>query len=534
MALLTRAFTAVRQNKGKTLLLTGAVVTVTAGPLYVYTNEVNLRLVGSAIYRTSRAGWAVCKAASRYKVSMYRMSEESEGYKEHCSAVHTKTAQTLCDLCRANGGIFIKIGQHIGALDLLLPKEYVHVFKTLHSEAPSSSLESVHTVLETELGMPANEIFKEFDSEPIGSASLAQVHRAVLHSGKEVAVKVQHSTVQGHSKVDTVTIEFLAKLIDKIFPEFEFDWLIATIKRNLPKELDFENEAKNAEHAARLFDDVPFLKIPKIHWATTNKRVLTMEFCRGGKIDDVQYYKDNKISENQVLSYLSKLFSQMIFTRGYIHCDPHPGNILINKEEGQTQIILLDHGLYQTITDDFRVTYCKLWQALLKGDESGIQKQATKLGVGQYHRLFACMVAARTFDDIADSGVGHTETVDITRIQQQAVANIPQISQVLQNVPRDLILILKTNDLLRGIEATLLRKNTQGLGTFLNMARYCVSSLCTHKLSKKRGVLQRVVIYCSYYRVLCRIKFFRFLYWLSLTSLGSHMKHLLPSNVFSS
>jgi len=524
-------FTAVRQNKVKTVLLTGSVLTVTAGPLYVYTNEVNMRQVGTAIYRTSRAGWAVCRAAARYKYNMYNVSEDSEGYTEYCSAVHTGAAETLCELCRKNGGIFIKIGQHIGALDLLLPKEYVDVFKILHSEAPSSSLDSVHAVLESELGQPVHKIFKQFDPEPIGSASLAQVHRAVLHSGKEVAVKVQHSTVQGHSKVDTVTIEFLAKLVDKIFPEFEFDWLIATIKRNLPKELDFENEGKNAEHAARLFDDVPFLKIPKIHWATTNKRVLTMEFCKGGKIDDVQYYRDNKINENQVLSYLSKLFSQMIFTRGYIHCDPHPGNILISKKDGQTQIILLDHGLYQTLTDDFRVTYCKLWQSLLKGDVPGIQKQATKLGVGKYYGLFACMVAARTFDDIANAGVGHTEEVDISRIQEQAVANIPQISQVLQSVPSDLILILKTNDLLRGIEATLLRKNTQGLGTFLNMARYCVHALCTHKLSKNRGLAKRLGIYWNYYCVLSRIKLMRFLYWLSLTSLGSNMKHLLPNNV---
>lgn len=110
-------------------------------------------------------------------------------------------------MCCINGGVFIKAGQYIGSLDYLLPAEYVQTMKVLHSDAPQSDLKDIHYVIEEELGQPVSKIFQNFESKPLGAASLAQVHKATLHDGRVLAVKVQHRDVQEHAAVDTATIE---------------------------------------------------------------------------------------------------------------------------------------------------------------------------------------------------------------------------------------------------------------------------------------------------------------------------------------
>ena len=112
-------------------------------------------------------------------------------------------------MCCENGGAFIKVGQHIGALEYLLPPEYVQTFKVLHSRAPQSSLEDLFVVIREEFGRNPADIFLSFDPEPLGTASLAQVHRARLKDGREVAMKIQHPRVKQRSAVDISTMEFL-------------------------------------------------------------------------------------------------------------------------------------------------------------------------------------------------------------------------------------------------------------------------------------------------------------------------------------
>lgn len=526
---LSKTLLYIKNNKVKSGLGIGSVALAIGAPVYVYNAKIKPAVIMTAVARTGRAAGTVVKAALLFKINSRGVEDDPE----YMSQLHRTTAEQICSVCTTNGGLYIKIGQHIGALEYLLPREYVETFKILHDQAPQSPLSSVMKVLSSELRSDPDQVFSEFDAEPLGSASLAQVHRAVLRdSNKEVAVKVQHITVQEHSKIDTITIEFLVKAIDKIFPDFEFDWLIDSVKRNLPKELDFVQEGQNNEHLSRLFTDVPFLKVPKIHWEYTSRRVLTMEYIRGGKVDDAKYMEKHGIDKSVILSYLSKIFSQMIFIRGYIHCDPHPGNVLVQKTNGQTRLVLLDHGLYTTLNDDFRIAYCKLWQAILKGDTDKIKKQAHNLGVGKYFGLFACMVASRTWEDITSSGIADTNSkLDVDRLQEQAVQQIPQISQVLNFIPRQLILVLKTNDLLRGIECTLLEKNTQGVGTFLNMARYCLSAITTHKLSKAKSIRKMLYIYYTFTLCLLKIKFYKMLYWISLTRFGRYCEGLLPSHV---
>ena len=156
-----------------------------------------------------------------YKQTFARHSSIDVGSKEWRrikSGVHQRSADRLLSMCCANGGAYIKVGQHIGALEYLLPPEYVQTFKVLHSRAPQSSLADLFHVIREEFGREPEDIFLSFEPEPLGTASLAQVHRARLKDGREVAMKIQHPKVKRRSAVDITTMEFLVNCFCLVRP----------------------------------------------------------------------------------------------------------------------------------------------------------------------------------------------------------------------------------------------------------------------------------------------------------------------------
>ncbi|KAK3886655.1 hypothetical protein Pcinc_009209 [Petrolisthes cinctipes] len=425
---------------------------------------------------------SVTKIVADYRQSLYSgaVTPESSNYAEVKSQTHLRSAKELLELCCVNGGAFVKVGQHLGSLEYLLPTEYVSTMKVLHSSAPQSSLNDIYQVIQEELKCEPQELFIEFDPEPLGAASLAQVHRARLKDGREVAVKVQHPTVKAHSRIDMKGMELLVGTVSLIFPEFNFEWLVEEMKKNLPKELDFAYEARNAEKVAAQFSHFPWLKIPAVDWNLTTDRVLVMEFCQGGQVNDRTYMLNHNINTKEVSEKLGHLYSEMIFVNGYVHCDPHPGNVLVQKVGNKAQIILLDHGLYTNLTNDFRLKYSKLWMSILNADLDSIQKYGNQLGVGELYGLFACMVTGRSWNSISQ-GIDKTKRTyqEQDEIKSDVAKYLPEISSVLNRVPRQMLLIFKTNDLLRGIEFSL---NTQeSMKSFLTMWRCCVRCVFSHQ-----------------------------------------------------
>ncbi|KAL5008762.1 hypothetical protein ScPMuIL_014343 [Solemya velum] len=243
------------------------------------------------VVRFGRAVHTVFGMVTDYQVGLHGMVPGTEEYLEKKSKIHLKAALRLRKLCCDNGGVFVKVGQHLGSLDYLLPKEYIQTMKVLLDRAPQSSLHDLFRTVKEDLGEDASQLFKSFDPEPLGTASLAQVHKATLHDGRVVAVKIQHPKVKAHSRVDIETIHFLVSCVAFLFPEFQYKWLGEETKKNLPRELNFLHEATNCQRVERLFKHFTFLKVPKIHWDLTTERVLTMEFCEGGKVDDKKIWK---------------------------------------------------------------------------------------------------------------------------------------------------------------------------------------------------------------------------------------------------
>ncbi|XP_059545230.1 aarF domain-containing protein kinase 1 isoform X5 [Myotis daubentonii] len=345
-----------------------------ASGFYLYSNKY-LDPNDFGAVRVGRAVATTAVISYDYLTSLRSVPYGSEEYAQLRSEVHLRSARRLCELCCANRGTFIKVGQHLAALDYLLPQEYTSTLKVLHSQAPKSSMQEVSQVIREDLGKEIHDLFVSFDDTPMGAASLAQVHKAVLHDGRTVAVKVQHPKVQVQSSKDILLMEVLVLAVKQLFPEFEFMWLVDEAKKNLPLELDFLNEGRNAEKVAQMLKHFDFLKVPQIYWELSTKRVLLMEFLDGGQVNDRDYMERNKIDVNEN-----------------------------------------------------------------------------------------------------------------TEIRNNAATYLPQISQLLNRVPRQMLLIFKTNDLLRGIEATL--GTRASASSFLNMSRCCVRALAMH--NKKNT--------CSFFR----------------------------------
>ncbi|XP_020799500.1 uncharacterized aarF domain-containing protein kinase 1 [Drosophila serrata] len=443
----------------------------------LHTNDYDPNSLG--IVRLSRSAAAVVDVALTYKRELYyrEWDKTTPEYKAEKSRVHKIAAEKLLELICTNKGVYIKVGQHIGALEYLLPKEFVQTMKILHSDAPQNPIEDLYKVIRQDLRCNPEDIFESFEREPLGTASLAQVHKARLKSGEVVAVKVQHPYVKGNSRVDMKTMELAVNVLARIFPDFKIHWLVEESKKNLPIELDFLNEGRNAEKVAKQFEKYNWLRVPKIYWKFSSSRVLVMEYLEGGHVTDLDYIRANKIDTFAVANRIGQLYSEMIFRTGFVHSDPHPGNILVRRTPKNTlEIVLLDHGLYANLTDKFRYDYSNLWLSILNVDRKAMRLHSEQLGIkGDLYGLFACMVTGRPWETVMQglTKVKYSKEEKNT-LQNNTSLVLPHISDVLEQVDRQMLLILKTNDLIRGIESTLRTQNR--MTAFWVMSKCCVQS----------------------------------------------------------
>ena len=236
--------------------------------------------------------------------------------------VHQKNAQRLTQMCATNGGLYIKLGQHIAMLDYLVPKEYQIELSTLLGSTPQSSFEAVRRVVKSELGKFPEELFDTFDQVPIASASLAQVHIATK-DGCKYAVKIQHEGLASSSEFDMLVITKLVDFVSYLFKDFNYDWLSREMNRNLPLELDFQHEKQNiAKATAQLQNFITRgdVAIPKVNSDLSSKTVLTMSFEEGCYISNRRHVADMGLSKARIANLISNVFWEQIFTHGFVHC----------------------------------------------------------------------------------------------------------------------------------------------------------------------------------------------------------------------
>jgi aarF domain-containing kinase len=220
----------------------------------------------------------------------------------------------------------------------------------------------------------------------------------------------------------------------------------------------------------------------------------------------LDYFDKHNLDRHDVCRKIGRLYSEMIFVKGYIHCDPHPGNVLVRRDprSGKVKIVLLDHGLYQSLTDEFRIDYSNFWLALLKPDKDEIHRICMKMGIGEFYGLFSCIVTARSWQSVTQG----IRNVSVSQSEQQEIKEyasslITQISQVLDRMPREMLLILKTNDLLRSIEH---RLGTQfRLDSFTEMTRCCTRAVYEDAVAHTKSYRKVFSLYFAMYTMLAKI-----------------------------
>ncbi|KAM1166455.1 hypothetical protein PS1_026063 [Malus domestica] len=415
----------------------------------------HLRTPIHGVVRSSRAISTIALTAVDYKLTLRGIPEDSDEYRQKLSQVHSRSASRILKLCEANRGFYVKAGQFVAALRQV-PKEYSSTLSSLQDQAVPCHLKAIKEVLIRNLGHKLSDVFLSLDELPIAAASIAQVHRGVLKDHQEVAVKVQYPDLEQHMKIDTATMYFLSKSLTLFFPEYRFDWLVSEFVHAISLELDFIQEARNSETTATNFANNKWVKIPRIFWDLTTTQVLTMEFCTGHKVDDVQFLEERRINPMKVAEVLLEAFAEMIFIHGFLHGDPHPGNILVSPEgPNGFSLVLLDHGIYKQLDEGFRLDYCQLWKALILLDSKKLHHLGERFGVGKYSRYFPVIFTGRTID--SKSALGKTMSVEEKSNLKQELKSLKMedISSFMESLPSDFLTILRTDGLLRSIVSKL-------------------------------------------------------------------------------
>ncbi|PHH92151.1 hypothetical protein CDD83_8719 [Cordyceps sp. RAO-2017] len=457
-----------------------------------------------AAERTGRVVAALAICINDYRTTLNaKAAADSDAERDRMlKACHKRCAQRTLKVLERNGGIFIKLGQHLSAMNYLLPPEWTTTFIPLQDQCPVSSFESIENMFRRDTDSELCDYFSDFSPDPIGAASLAQVHLATIKdSGCKVAVKVQHPELQAWAPLDLALTKYTFSTLKRFFPEYDLEWLSSEMELSLPKELDFQEEAENARRMKAHFAKMPELPlvIPDVIWA--KKRILVMACESGSRPDDLEYLDRNGIDRDEVSATLARIFNEMIFGDGApLHCDPHGGNIAIRKNDARGglrrrpnfDIILYDHGLYRDIPLPLRRSYAKMWLAVIDGDMGRMKKYAREVaGISdQDFPLFASAITGRDFSVVSSEGsILKTRTADEEQTMSGALQEglIVDLVQMLSRVPRIILLILKTNDLTRSLDESL--HTRQGpIRSFMILARYCARTVFHERLDEIRAM----------------------------------------------
>lgn len=398
-------------------------------------------------------------------------------------ACHTRCAERALRVCEKNGSIFIKLGQHLSSMGYLLPTEWTTTFIPLQDKCPVSSYESIEEMYFHDTGRQILDDFEEFSREPLGAASLAQVHTATLKENKQsVACKVQHPALEEWVPLDLALTRFTFRTLKRAFPEYDLEWLSQEMDFSLPQELNFSLEGENAMFARKYFkENTNFpLIIPNVLWAS--RRILVMDKVSGARIDNLEYLDSHSISRDEVSATLARIFNTMIFASGApLHCDPHGGNIAIRHNPRRRypynfDLILYDHGLYRMPESKIRRDYAKLWLAVIDADEMQMRKYAYEIAgiTDSQFPLFASAITGRDYrvlmrKEVASSARNTAEKEAIGEVFGEDL--IEQLVKLLGDVPSIILLILKTNDLTRSLDEGL-QTQSGPIRTFLILAKY--------------------------------------------------------------
>eukprot|EP01100_Stratorugosa_tubuloviscum_P013650 TRINITY_DN6984_c0_g1_i1.p1 TRINITY_DN6984_c0_g1~~TRINITY_DN6984_c0_g1_i1.p1 ORF type:complete len:343 (+),score=113.37 TRINITY_DN6984_c0_g1_i1:128-1156(+) len=288
------------------------------------------------------------------------------------------------------------------------------------------------------------------------------------------------------------TFEVLLWMIKTIFPDYDIQWVGPESRKVLERELDFQQEALNSEKAAKNSQGNDDYYFPKVYWKSTTNKILTTEFIHGCKITNQKAIKEYGFEPKQAIKKLTQLMGEQLFVHGFLHGDPHPGNVFIRpnpKNKSKLQVVLLDHGLYKELSEEFREKYCAIyWAAATRKNNKVIEKYCMELGISPHNTdLFVTMILMRPPQEFIRKHFG-VEWYQMHQVigNLESINKFGTFAELTKEMPKEMLIILRNANILRSINhelgapinrcAVLARESLKGL-TIQNRNSSIITSL---------------------------------------------------------
>lgn len=295
------------------------------------------------------------------------------------------------------GPTFMKLGQILSTRPDLLPEPYQLELAKLQDAVPPVAAGEIRAVVREELGVDAEEAFATFDDEPIASASIGQVHGARLSDGTRVVVKVRKPGAVDRIREDLEILRNLAASASRQWAaaaDYNVVGLVEQFGRTILAELDYLQEARNAERFAANFAENPSIRVPRVYWETTTSRMLTLERVEGLKINDIEALDAAGFDRSALALNAASALAQMVFQDAFFHADPHPGNMFVQSDGA---IALIDFGMVGEINDQLHDQLSRLLIALARKDARRLARTLLDMSFGSHEADLPDLA-----DDVAD------------------------------------------------------------------------------------------------------------------------------------
>ncbi|MFN4979703.1 MAG: ABC1 kinase family protein [Pseudanabaena sp.] len=296
------------------------------------------------------------------------------------SRTRSKRAEWLVRNMLELGPTFIKIGQSLSTRVDILPPEYISNLSQLQDKVPAFSAKEAREIIELELGKSIYTIYRDFDEVPLAAASLGQVHRATLHTGEDVVVKVQRPGLKKLFDLDLLAVGKLLKVFRRYLPwsrKYNLEGIYDEFFTILYQEIDYEIEGNNADRFRKNFEGYPRIVIPKVYWEYSTSMVLTLEYVPGIKVDDRQALEacglnPKEINQLGICCYLKQLLQD-----GFFHADPHPGNLAVSPSGS---LIFYDYGMMAEVKTMAKDQMVRTFFAVLRKDTNEVVDTLMSMG----------------------------------------------------------------------------------------------------------------------------------------------------------
>ncbi|OUM87640.1 MAG: 2-polyprenylphenol 6-hydroxylase [Bacillus thermozeamaize] len=279
------------------------------------------------------------------------------------------------------GPTFVKLGQIASTRPDVIPEEIIRELEKLQDQVPPFSFQEVRNIVEAELGGKLETLFPEFEATPLAAASIGQVHRARLWSGEKVAVKIQRPHIASVIETDLEILQDLAMLAEHRLAwaaRYHVRDMVDEFAKSLRTELDYTIEGRNAEKIFKQFKDDRQVYVPKVFWDYTTRKVLTMEYVDGVKLNELDKLKQHGYNPKRLAERLVTTMLRQMFNAGFFHGDPHPGNVLVLPGE---VIALIDFGMVGRLTPEMKHHFSSLVIALMRQSTDGVIKAVLRMGL---------------------------------------------------------------------------------------------------------------------------------------------------------